>query len=80
MNSGVITEIKDSFCALKSTRNPASRASKRLRLVAIRASSYVHRICNFKDCKEGIYFMFFQSCIFYSSFVKVGFSDKVTGL
>ena len=45
---------------LLSTRNPASRASKRLRLVAIRASSYVHRICNFKDCKEGIYFMFFQ--------------------
>ena len=28
------------------TRNPASRASERVRLVAIRPSSYVHRICN----------------------------------
>ena len=45
------------------TRNPASRASKRARLVAIRASSYAHRICNFKDCKEGIYFMFFESVL-----------------
>ena len=40
---------------LKYTRNPASRASERVRLVAIRPSSYVHRICNFKDYKEGIY-------------------------
>ena len=48
---------------LSNTRNPASRASERVRLVAIRPSSYVHRICNFKDCKEGIYFMFFESVL-----------------
>ena len=49
--------------AIMGTRNPASRASERVRLVAIRPSSYVHRICNFKDCKEGIYFMFFESVL-----------------
>ena len=43
------------------TRNPASRASERVRLVAIRPSSYVHRICNFKDYKEGIYISCFSS-------------------
>ena len=43
------------------TRNPASRASERVRLVAIRPSSYVHRICNFKDCKEGFFLEFEMS-------------------